>query len=917
MTMKKVTAVLLALILLLPYAPAAMAAETEEDEIHISTAEQLHELAVQCTLDSFSEGVKVVLDNDLDLSGVTFYPIPSFSGSFDGGGHTISGMNPATDGSHQGLFRYIQAKGTVQNLKVKGKVAPASSRSSIGGIAGTNYGKISDCSFEGQVEGLNMIGGIAGENHGSISGCSMSGSVSGKRYTGGIAGYNSGVIDDCVNGASVNTSITEGGLELSQLNLADIVNPDLTSAEDTDVVSDSGGIAGYSSGVLTACRNDGEIGYPHYGYNVGGIAGRQCGYVNQCENRGQVLGRKDVGGIVGQMEPYLQLKSAMSLSGELYTLQSMTADAMGNLSGMSQQVNDVLNGINSSSASAAEKLASNTAHTGEPAAGETAEPAPGETTEPAPGETTEPGTDPGTDPGTGTGPELPQIPGVELPVDIGSDLDSMRDGMNQLAGIMSNSTGAMAEDLVAVSGQLSKVLMLIASSLSGANLNAIEDVSEKQRADETEGRVSACVNSGAVEGDTDVGGIAGTMAVEYEFDMEGLLSKYLDTGSIISSTFLAKCVCSEDINKGAVTAKKDNCGGITGLSDLGTVYACQGYGSVDSTEGNCVGGIVGRSNTSVRDSYAMCAVDGTEYVGGIVGYGTQVSGCVSMVGIDDLTACSGAIAGWADMTAEDAVSENIYVHESIGAVDGISYMGRANAVSYEELMEQEGLPEEFTELKLSFRADGKLVKELKFSYGGSVDESKIPPVPEKEGYSGHWPERDYVNLRFSDTIEAVYTPRREAVAAEERREGSPMSLLLLEGDFEDGARLSLNEYEGEGPEIAGGRLLEKWSFTIESSKLPQGGYTVRYLPPEDSGSVDIYVYDGEQWARQSTARSGSYTTFSASGENLTFCAVEREQEGPVMTALIIGLIAALAVIALVVIIRRRAGKKKAQTAAAE
>lgn len=944
MKLKKATALLLALLLVLPCSAPAFAAE-QEVEIHISTVEQLQKLAVDCTLDSFSEGLKVVLDNDLDLSGVEFHPIPSFSGCFDGGGHSISGMNPATDGSHQGLFRYIQAEGVVRDLKVEGKVSPASSRASIGGIAGTNYGTISNCSFDGTVEGLNMIGGIAGENYGSIDGCAMSGSVSGKRYTGGIAGYSTGYIGECKNSASINTSITEGGLELSQLNLADIVNPELTSAEDADVVSDSGGVAGYSSGVLSACRNDGEVGYPHYGYNVGGIVGRQAGYVNQCENYGQVLGRKDVGGIVGQMEPFLQLKSAMTLSGELYTLNQLTTQAMGNLSGMSQQMNDVLNGINNNSSSALDKLTGNNGETAnpgtveasptaagaaEPTPGETAEPTAGETSDPTAGEPTAPGTtdpgtsapgttDPGTtDPGTGGGTDLPQLPDVNLPGDISSaDLSNMRESMNQLAVIMSNSTGDMAEDMVAVGQQLSRVIMLMASALSGANMTAFEDVSEDQSADEVNGRVAACVNNGAVEGDSNVGGIAGTMAIEYEFDMEGVLSKYLGSGSIISSTFLAKCICSDDINNGSITAKKDNCGGVAGLADVGTVYACQGYGSVESLEGSCIGGLVGRSNTSVRDSYAMCSVEGTEYVGGIAGYATELSGCVSLVGIDDLTACSGAIAGWADMTAQDAVHDNIFVHESLGAVDGISYLGKASAVSYDELMQREGLPEAFTKLTLRFVSDGRLIKEIEFSYGGDVDTGSIPPVPEKEGYSGHWPDYNYVNLRFSDTIEAVYTPRQAAVAADRQRENSPMSLLLLEGDFEDSTKLSLNEYSGDGPDIPGDKLLEKWALSIEGSEIPQGGYTVRYLPPEGVESVDIYVYDGEQWSRQSTARSGSYTTFSASEESLVFCAASSEQEDTALTALIIVIAVALLMTVFVLIRRRRAGRKKPQPSAAE
>lgn len=59
----------------------------------------------------------------------------------------------------------------------------------------------------------------------------------------------------------------------------------------------SGGITGFSTGVLQSCKNTGPVGYEHVGYNVGGIAGRQSGYLNGCTNQGVILGRKDVGGL--------------------------------------------------------------------------------------------------------------------------------------------------------------------------------------------------------------------------------------------------------------------------------------------------------------------------------------------------------------------------------------------------------------------------------------------------------------------------------------------------------------------------------------------------------------------------------------------------------------------------------------------
>lgn len=901
MSVKKVLALLLGLALICSLVTPALAeGEDEAPIIHISTPEQLCELAEKCTLDSFSVGKTVVLDNDIDLSGVDFYPIPTFSGSFDGRKHTIYNMKTATDGSHQGLFRYLQAEGTVSNLSVTGSVTPKNSRCMVGGIVGTNYGTISACSFEGDVAGLSSVGGIAGENFGLISACTSKGKVSGKQFTGGIAGHSTGLITGCVNFAQINTSLSEAGLNLEDLDISEVINPKLKSASDSDVTSDSGGIAGYSSGSIISCTNRGAVGYPHYGYNIGGVAGRHSGYINLCANYGQVYGRMDVGGIVGQMEPFLLLKTAVSLSGELYTLQSLTAKAMGNLSGMSREMQEALEKINSSSGSAADKITDGSNPDG---TGDTTDPGTG-TAAPDPG-TADPGTgtaDPGTDPGTGdptdpgTGGTFPQIPGIDVPGSIAGDLTNMADGMNELVSIMSVSTGNMANDLVDVSRQLSRVLIMMANLISGADMTTFQDVSEQMREEEETGRVSRCVNHGSIDGDSNVGGIAGTMGIELGFDLEGKLSEMLGIGNILSSTYLEKCVSSHNINRGAISAKRDNCGGVTGLEDVGTIYGCEGYGSVKSLDGGCVGGIVGRSKTSVKDSYAMCSLDGNEYVGGIAGYGSRISGCRTLIGVGDVTACCGAIAGWADMTVEGAVQNNTYVHERLGAVDGISYSGRAAAISYDELMNTEDLPGTFRKLKLSFMADGRLVKALEFMYGSDLDTSRLPDVPEKAGYSGRWPDYDYTDLRFSDTIEAIYVPRQAAVAASTQRGDSPMSILLLEGDFEDGARLDLVEYTGEAPELTEGTVLEKWVLHLENTSIPSEGYTVRYLTPEDAaGRTDIYLYSDGEWNKVDTERRGSYVTFSCTGDTAVFCAVETEQDStPTITAAVLAAIALFA-----------------------
>ena len=103
---QKWSALLMAVTLLFTLAaPAALAAEST---VTIKTAGDLMELSRNCTLDTWSQGKTVILENDLDLHGVDFTPIPTFSGTFQGNGHTISGLSITGSGNVRGLFRYAE-----------------------------------------------------------------------------------------------------------------------------------------------------------------------------------------------------------------------------------------------------------------------------------------------------------------------------------------------------------------------------------------------------------------------------------------------------------------------------------------------------------------------------------------------------------------------------------------------------------------------------------------------------------------------------------------------------------------------------------------------------------------------------------------------------------------------------------------
>lgn len=306
---------------------------TEFENIEISTVEEFLAFAENCYLDSWSANKIVSLKQDIDLSSTSFETIPVFAGIFDGGGHTISGYRPTEQSYIVGLFRYIEEGGVVRNMSLKGRIDTSNEQECVGSICGINYGTIRNCSFEGTVSGQNTVGGIVGINEasGNITNCLSNGHISGYYSTGGVVGTNHGIITFCNNQSDINSDsawVVEDD-EMSSGALFSL----RSSVDEPSLFSgvDAGGIAGYSNGLIERCNNYGTVGYEHSGYNIGGIAGRQAGIVQLCTNNGDVYGRKDIGGIVGQMEPDIEIDEAQSLRNavnELHDLIEKTLDDM-------------------------------------------------------------------------------------------------------------------------------------------------------------------------------------------------------------------------------------------------------------------------------------------------------------------------------------------------------------------------------------------------------------------------------------------------------------------------------------------------------------------------------------------------------------------------------------------------------------
>ena len=143
--------------------------------------------------------INITLDTDIDLTGKNWTPIGTsfsnkYTGTFDGGGHTIKGLTVTTNDQFVGLFGYLNRAGTVKNVVMEGiQITSNHMFGCTGGVVGYSWGTIENCSVSGSVSGTVYVGGVVGAQiDGSITGCSSSATVKGMVQVGGVAGQTNG-----------------------------------------------------------------------------------------------------------------------------------------------------------------------------------------------------------------------------------------------------------------------------------------------------------------------------------------------------------------------------------------------------------------------------------------------------------------------------------------------------------------------------------------------------------------------------------------------------------------------------------------------------------------------------------------------------------------------------------------------------
>lgn len=899
--------------------------ETSMAEIHISSYEDLQELADNCRLDSWSQDKIVYLDQDISCTDGDSVMIPSFGGIFYGQGHSITNLSVTEAGSNIGLFRFVQETGRIENLTVHGILEPEGSKNFVGGIVGNNSGSIINCTFQGSVKGQDYIGGIAGINQvtGIIRGNRTSGVICGNHGAGGIVGENRGLLQDCESENHVNAVISEETMDFS-----DITIEDITTTEHVGDITDIGGIAGISSGVIQSCVNRGVVGYQHVGYNIGGIAGRQSGYINGCRNEGSVYGRKEVGGIVGQMEPNMVLEYSQTtlekIHPQLEQLQSMIDKTLTDLNGTTGAVGKELQSmspyVKSASESAAAMLNAYKEEKEPEWNGKEEEPEP-----PAEPDTSEDNTVSGPDINEEADhikDEMSEIQ-ADLEVDTGTDnnentdmdsviddikneagtidndkiqdeldqlkpsednesfqaakasfSDSMRniaDSLSRLGVLLTDNGGVLNQDVQEISDQAFGILDTLTYGVEEERPDMIEDVSDEDEPEAVEGKVSACVNQGNTEGDLNVGGIAGAMAIEHDLDpeddiqIEGEVSYHVQ--------YRTRVVIRGCENQGSIEGKKDCAGGIVGNMTMGSVMDSITTGMISSSGGDYVGGIAGWSEGIIRNCSVKCWLSGENYIGGIAGQGKEIYESNAMVRIQKGTECLGAIAG----TVPEAgiVEDNRFVGEELAGIDGISYKGKAEPVTQEELVSGETVPDIYRTCTVSFIADDTVVRQVTVSYGGKMNPEDIPEVPDKAECYGVWEEWNENQVTFDEHIEAVYVDYVTALESEEKRNDS-MAVAVVEGAFTEADAVVLEEYE-EHYELPNKnkRLAEAWRLRIPEDD--SDSHIIRYLPPEGETGIVVYTLEEDGWQKVDTETDGRYITFVTEEKEVVFLIMAKKK----------------------------------------
>lgn len=453
--------------------------------------------------------------------------------------------------------------------------------------------------------------------------------------------------------------------------------------------------------------------------------------------------------------------------------------------------------------------------------------------------------------------------------DIDGELTAIQDRVDS----MTQAAGADNDALHATSQAIFDDMEAVRQAISGLGKEpelTVTDLTDE--IDQGPGLVKGCTASGTVQGDTNVGGIVGTVSTELGDDPEATFD--LGDLKLMSDVYATLRAVVRDCRfDGDVNVKNECGGGVAGRCEAGTIVDCAARGTVE-TGGDYCGGIAGRTRGKVIRCAALTDLTGQSWLGGVAGLGQDITDCRTMVRADSDGEYQGAIAG----QAEGTLTGNRYLMEDLAGLDGVDYAQTAQGLDFDAFSQLDYIPADFLTFSYRFEVNGQTVAEIPFQYGDDLDTSLVPEAPKQGEEYGQWPQFPTQDLRRSMVLSVQFTTPTSTLADQDG-----VAQLLVEGTFSPDASLTVDQEELPDQKVEGYTSRSAWSYTVTGSQSDT--ITVR-LRAEGVEKPAAAVYQDGRWQRVDSTLDGSYLVFQAPTQGQVL--LLEEQQLPLLTVGLIG-----------------------------
>ena len=453
------------------------------------------------------------------------------------------------------------------------------------------------------------------------------------------------------------------------------------------------------------------------------------------------------------------------------------------------------------------------------------------------------------------------------------DIDGEFTAIQDRVDSMTQAAGADNDALHATSQAIFDDMEAVRQAISGLGKEpelTVTDLTDE--IDQGPGLVKGCTASGTVQGDTNVGGIVGTVSTELGDDPEATFD--LGDLKLMSDVYATLRAVVRDCRfDGDVTVKNECGGGVAGRCEAGAIVDCAARGTVE-TGGDYCGGIAGRTRGKVIRCAALTDLTGQSWLGGVAGLGQDITDCRTMVRADSDGEYQGAIAG----QAEGTLTDNRYLMEDLAGLDGVDYAETAQGLDFDAFSQLDYIPADFLTFSYRFEVNGQTVAEIPFQYGDDLDTSLVPEAPKQGEEYGQWPQFPTQDLRRSMVLSVQFTTPTSTLADQDG-----VAQLLVEGTFSPDASLTVDQEELPDQKVEGYTSRSAWSYTVTGSQSDT--ITVR-LRAEGVEKPAAAVYQDGRWQRVDSTLDGSYLVFQAPTHGQVL--LLEEQQLPLLTVGLIG-----------------------------